>query len=125
MKWPARDLTGTEGLGQLHSDRGAGDFAHRAIRPLLVGANPFRVRRLNHCQARGDDMDRDQHEDLHRRLERLESGYHWWRRTGLVAVALLAISLYAHAQRPRAREAPQPVLEPAKNAPEPAKIDAA
>jgi hypothetical protein len=55
-------------------------------------------------------MDQVQHEDLQKRLDRLESGYYKWRRTGLVAivaaVALFAYGAYAYGQPPK--EVPQP-----------------
>jgi hypothetical protein len=76
-------------------------------------------------------MDRDLQRNLERRIERLERGYHTWRRTGLsaigVVVALLAYGAYTFAQRPG--DAPRPAGEPIKveaakqAAPEPAKND--
>jgi hypothetical protein len=72
-------------------------------------------------------MGLDQHEDLQRRIERLERGYHKWRRTGLaaigIAVALLAYSAYSYAQRPEG--GPRPAAEPPKADAQPIAIDAA
>jgi hypothetical protein len=71
-------------------------------------------------------MDRERHEDLQRRIERLERGYHKWRRTALaatgVAVAVLAYSAYTYAQRPG--DGPQPAPEPPKADARPPSIDA-
>src|SRR5436309_1516052 len=66
-------------------------------------------------------MDRDRHEELQRRIERLERGYHKWRRTGVgaiaVAIVLLAYNAYTYAQQGRTGEVQQPKTEPAKNDP--------
>lgn len=62
-------------------------------------------------------MDHEQHEDLHRRLERLERGYHKWRRTAIAAtgvtIALLVYSAYTYAQQPGGGKPPAP--EPAQD----------
>jgi hypothetical protein len=68
-------------------------------------------------------MDRDHYEDLLRRIERLERGYHKWRRTALmavgVAVALLAFSARVYSQRQSTADwlvsqQPKQAEEPAK-----------
>jgi hypothetical protein len=76
-------------------------------------------------------MDREQHEDLQRRIERLERGYNRWRRTALVvggvAIALFAYSAYSYAQHPGGGQAPasggQPPAPQTKAEPREAPID--
>ena len=73
-------------------------------------------------------MDRAQYDDLLRRIDHLEQGYHRWRRTALtaisIAVTLVAFSAYGYSQRQRPTEQPGPVVQPLpkeQKVPEPGK----